>query len=333
METKDILSSCLKSEEQAIQQMQDKEKESCMVFFRLLYSHLKVLSNNDLKATRTEEGYKRAFATLFDQDVQTFTGIMFFNVDQLKRQLNKEAFQENGSMAAFRVLKTQFHLFINTRFSSDYDGEMISNYFLEYTRIEVQQFHDTLIQHMESVKKSIEERALHKREYDSMVNERQLQTKEGKVDTCKAFDVSLVITESSGTKFEKQDTHNKSVNDADVDDANIKPIYDEEPMAEVQLTADNNVFATGQQHIEQPEFNNEGRVNQDVEQCQNIRLLPAKLTDNQITELSNQSLKSENICLKKTIAQFQKDFSKLEAHCINLELQLQNNVLKSGQHG
>ncbi|GJT45446.1 hypothetical protein Tco_0954161 [Tanacetum coccineum] len=47
----------------------------------------------------------------------------------------------------------------------------------------------------------------------------------------------------------------------------------------------------------------------------------------------NSSLESENCCLKKTITQFQQYFSKLEAHCINLELQLRNNVLKSGQHG
>ncbi|GJT79976.1 hypothetical protein Tco_1054318 [Tanacetum coccineum] len=47
----------------------------------------------------------------------------------------------------------------------------------------------------------------------------------------------------------------------------------------------------------------------------------------------NSSLENENRCVKKTVAKFQKDFSKLETHCINLELQLQNNVLKSGQHG
>ncbi|GJS12931.1 hypothetical protein Tco_0407403 [Tanacetum coccineum] len=61
------------------------------------------------------------------------------------------------------------------------------------------------------------------------------------------------------------------------------------------------------------------------------RPLPAKLTDNRTTELSNQLLESENVCLKKTVAQCQKDFAKLEAHCINLELQMENNVLKSGQ--
>ncbi|GJZ73606.1 hypothetical protein Tco_0637752 [Tanacetum coccineum] len=112
----------------------------------------------------------------------------------------------------------------------------------------------------------------------------------------------------------------------------IRPIYDEEPKAEVQMTADDNVFATGQQHTEQPESNNEGEVNQNADQCYDTGHLPAKLTDNRTTELSNQLLKSENVCLKKTVSQCQKDFPKLEAHCINLELQMENNVLKSGQH-
>nr|GFA88423.1 uncharacterized mitochondrial protein AtMg00810-like [Tanacetum cinerariifolium] len=51
-----------------------------------------------------------------------------------------------------------------------------------YTRIEVRQFRGTLIQQTESVMKSIDERAQHKREYDNKMNERQMQSKEGKVD-------------------------------------------------------------------------------------------------------------------------------------------------------
>ncbi|GJW41955.1 hypothetical protein Tco_0070754 [Tanacetum coccineum] len=42
-------------------------------------------------------------------------------------------------------------------------------------------------------------------------------------------------------------------------------------------------------------------------------------------------MNSSEILSKKDFAQCQKDFEKLEAHCINLELQMQNNVLKSGQ--
>ncbi|GJV15081.1 hypothetical protein Tco_1360404 [Tanacetum coccineum] len=186
---------------------------------------------------------------------------------------------------------------------------------------------------MESVKKSIDERAKHKQEYNSWVNERQMQTTEDKVDSSKALDASLVDTESSGTTLKEQDTSSRSGNDAHADDADIRPIYDEEPMAEVQTTAEINVFATRQQHTEQPEFNNEGEVDQNVEQCHDTCPLPANVNDNQTTELTNQSLEFENICLKKTVAQFQKDFLRMEAHCVNLELKYQNQALKEGQHG
>ncbi|GJR52317.1 hypothetical protein Tco_1402838 [Tanacetum coccineum] len=81
--------------------------------------------------------------------------------------------------------------------------------------------------------------------------------KEGKVDTCKALDASLVVIESSGTESKKQDTSSISGNDIDADDIDIKPVYDEEPNAEVQLTAECNAFAIGQQHTKQPKFNNE----------------------------------------------------------------------------
>nr|GEX36795.1 hypothetical protein [Tanacetum cinerariifolium] len=60
-----------------------------------------------------------------------------------------------------------------------------------------------------------------------------------------------------GTKLEVQDDNSRSGNDTDADDADIRPIYDEEPMAEVQLTAECNIFAIGQQHTEQPKIINE----------------------------------------------------------------------------
>ncbi|GKB48104.1 hypothetical protein Tco_0898857 [Tanacetum coccineum] len=120
--------------------LEDKAQERCMVSYWLLYSHLKLLSNNDLKGTRIKYGFKRAFATLFGQDLETFT------------------------------------------------------------------------------------------------------------DTIKQWD-----------RIVKHDTSSSPGNDVDVDDAYIKPVYDEEPMAEVQLTAEINILATGQQHTKQPEFNNEGK--------------------------------------------------------------------------
>ncbi|GKD06349.1 hypothetical protein Tco_1181323, partial [Tanacetum coccineum] len=226
---------------------------------------------------------------------------MFLYVDQLEKQLDKEEFQEIGSMAAFKVLETQFQMFIKSQmYLDDEFVVMTRNYFLQYTQLAILEFRDTLIQYMESVKKSIDERAKHK--------------------------------EDNGTRLKVQDTSSRSGNDAHADDADIRPIHDEEPMAEVQTTAEINVFAIGQQHTEQPEFNNEGEVDQNAEQCHDTCPLPATLTDNQTTKLSNQSLESENIRLKKTIAQFQKVFSRMEAHYVNLELKYQNQVLKERQH-
>ncbi|GJV88404.1 hypothetical protein Tco_1532342 [Tanacetum coccineum] len=236
-------------------------------------------------------------------------------------------------MTAFWVVNNQFQKFIDSKFTLDYDSQMTDTYFVEYTGLEVQHFKDTLLQHLSNVKKSVAERTRHQRQYERRVNKRQMQTQESKIDTGKALDADLVDTESIRTDSTVQDDSSRSGNDTDADDADIRPIYDEEPMAEVQLTAKCNIFATRQQHTEQPEIIIEGRVDQYPETCQvKIPMLDSS-PDNQTTEYSKQSLESENILLKETVAQFQKDFSRMEAHCIALELKYQNQSLKSGQHG
>ncbi|GJX11271.1 hypothetical protein Tco_0201130 [Tanacetum coccineum] len=90
---------------------------------------------------------------------------------------------------------------------------------------------------------------------------------EEKVDSSKALDASLVIIESNGTESQEQDTSSRSGNDAH----------------------DNSILS-------QPEFNNEGDVDKNAKQCNDIRPLPAKLTDKMTPELSDQSLESENVC-------------------------------------
>nr|GEU53601.1 hypothetical protein [Tanacetum cinerariifolium] len=104
----------------------------------------------------------------------------------------------------------------------------------------------------------------------SWVNERNIQTTEEKVDTSKPLDASSVDTEYSRIESKEQDTRSRSGNDAHDDDVDIRPIYDEETMATVQTTAEINVFAIGQQHTKQPEFNNEGEVVQNAEECHDI---------------------------------------------------------------
>ncbi|GJY71048.1 hypothetical protein Tco_0474751 [Tanacetum coccineum] len=97
-----------------------------------------------------------------------------------------------------------------------------------------------LIQHMESLKESILERAKHKREYDKRVNDRTMQSKEGKVDSSKALNASLVVIECSRTESDKQDTSIKSGNDiTHAIDADIRP-NDQVPFVDVDV---NNVLS------------------------------------------------------------------------------------------
>ncbi|GJZ11051.1 hypothetical protein Tco_0545810, partial [Tanacetum coccineum] len=166
------------------------------------------------------------------------------------------------------------------------------------------------------------------------MNETHMQMQEGKVIMGKALDAKLVVTESSGTESDKRDTSSNSGNDdTHAEDADSKPVNDKEPMDEVHLTVEHNVLANEQQHVEQPEFINKGRVDQDAEQCQVKSPLLDSSLDNKTTEFSNQSLESENISLKNIVAQFQKYFSRMEAPCVNLELKYQNQALKFRQHG
>ncbi|GKB38199.1 hypothetical protein Tco_0883141 [Tanacetum coccineum] len=119
-------------------------------------------------------------------------------------QLAKDEFQEDGSMVAFWVVNNQFQKFIDSQFTLDYDNQMADKYFVECTGIE----------------------------YDRRMNKRQMQTQESKIDTGKVVDANLVVTESSGIESKVQDDNSRSGNDTDADDADIRPIYDEGPLAE-----------------------------------------------------------------------------------------------------
>ncbi|GJU13198.1 hypothetical protein Tco_1294069 [Tanacetum coccineum] len=57
-------------------------------------------------------------------------------LDQITKQLDKDEFQEDKSMAAFWVLNNQFQKFIDWQHFLDYDSEMTEKLFAEYTGIQ-----------------------------------------------------------------------------------------------------------------------------------------------------------------------------------------------------
>ncbi|GJZ52467.1 hypothetical protein Tco_0606982 [Tanacetum coccineum] len=175
-------------------------------------------------------------------------------LDQITKQLDKDEFQEDKSMDAFWVLNNQFQKFIDWQYFLDYDSEMTKTLFVEYTAIQVKQFRETLLVHMGNVKKSVAERTRHKRQYDRRMNKRQIQSRESKVVSFKALDASLVVTECSGTRSDEHITSRSSgTYITHVVDADIRPVNDQVPSAEVHLTAQHNVLANEQQHTDQSE--------------------------------------------------------------------------------
>ncbi|GJV29990.1 hypothetical protein Tco_1386438 [Tanacetum coccineum] len=167
---------------------------------------------------------------------------MLLNLDQLEKQLDKEEIQEDRSMAAFWVINIQFQMFIDSQFTWDYDSQMTKK-----TR--------------------------HKRQYDSRMNERQMQSKEGKVDSCKALDASLVVTECSAIESENSNSKhafNKLVNESSgiesgkldtssssrnylthVVDAAIRLVNDQVPLMVVRQP---NAFKSVRPRISKPRF-------------------------------------------------------------------------------
>nr|GEV32379.1 hypothetical protein [Tanacetum cinerariifolium] len=135
---------------------------------------------------------------------------------EIQKLQEKARLSKGGCMKGLKALQSHF-----TSLSDDlkdfgrenYNSQMTSKYFVEYTGIEVKYFIDTLLQHMGNVKKYVAKRTRHQRQYDRRVNKRQMQMQESKVDTGKALDVGLVVIESSGTKSEVQDesSRNQSV--------------------------------------------------------------------------------------------------------------------------
>ncbi|GJR62321.1 hypothetical protein Tco_1504483 [Tanacetum coccineum] len=196
------------------------------------------------------------------------------------------------------VDKQPFQKFIDSKFTLDYDSQMTNTYFVEYTGIEVQHFKDTLLQHLGNVKKSVAKRTRHKRQHES------------------------IRTDST-----VQDDNSRSGNDTDADDADIRPIYDEEPMAEVQLTAGCNIFAIGQQHTEQPKIINEGQHGQILKQTSN----KAKI-EKEIDVLETMNIELEHSVATLHITNQYESAQTLDGQSGTSNLSaVQNSILKKGR--
>ncbi|GJR67725.1 hypothetical protein Tco_0013790 [Tanacetum coccineum] len=119
--SKSVKESSLNSETKDMHEIKykmSKAKQRCLhIFHYHSFTTCQFSSKDNLKGTRIEHGFKRAFMSLFGQAHDTITSTMILNVDQLQKQLDKDEFQEDGSMAAFWVINKQFQQFIDSKFT------------------------------------------------------------------------------------------------------------------------------------------------------------------------------------------------------------------------
>ncbi|GJT55064.1 hypothetical protein Tco_0990118 [Tanacetum coccineum] len=276
-------------------------KEKYIMQFRLLYTHIEFLSGIDSDHPCSSGEFQRAFGLFFGETVEYFVPRMFFNLDKLEKQLHDEEFDEKISM--------------------NDDESLANSFFTAYARCDAQTFRNILISQMNFVENAIDERGLYKRTHDRKVNERTIQTQKGMVNIVKDnYHVGLVVTESNGTNIENQDKRSKI---SRAEGADIRLSNDTKPVNKVQSTVEYNVFANDSHHAEQPKFINEGKVDQDVEQCLDKPPLLASVIKNKTTESVNQILESENACLKKTIAQESE-----ENNCENAKCELRTKIVE-----
>ncbi|GJX50915.1 hypothetical protein Tco_0277760 [Tanacetum coccineum] len=183
---------------------------------------------------------------------------MFHNLDQLRLQLERENLHGVNAKTCLQALRTQFKEFLASKGvnATDLLNQGWQQDFKDFTRCEPSMYRRELLENPDILEAVIhrvvntygvlrmKENELNALKENGIVYkpentlsfskseiETQMQRQEEKVDMRKAFDAGLVVTE------------------------NIRPVNNEEPFAEVQLTTLHNILANEQQHTEQSEPN------------------------------------------------------------------------------
>ncbi|GJU21783.1 hypothetical protein Tco_1155125 [Tanacetum coccineum] len=162
----------------------------------------------------------------------------------------------------------------------------------------VQAMDDNLIVSKSSLIESENHNAFSKSEIET-----QMQRQEEKVNMREAVDAGLVVTES-----------------------NIGPVNDEEPLAEVQLTALHNILANEQQHTEQSEPSYDTHLLETIDSNTTPTSTNMCHRGGEIDQdalLKTELLKTKDMVDKEIYNELSKRFLQLEKHCISLEIQIQ----------
>ncbi|GJR41661.1 hypothetical protein Tco_1309764 [Tanacetum coccineum] len=196
---------------QLTQRLVKQRHSYCMAWFEQLETHLHDLYLNS--SSHAIDAFKLAFHLFFGEEHQSFRLNMFYNIDQLRLQLERENLLEvNPRTLSQKAVGSEFN---------------------------------------NALSKSVNETQL--QQHESLVTEYTILEANLSMDV-KSLHADLVVMESKGTEYGKHDTSSSlGTYITHAVDADIRPVNDQVPFAEVQLTAQHNVLANEQQHTEQSE--------------------------------------------------------------------------------
>ncbi|GJY94806.1 hypothetical protein Tco_0511167 [Tanacetum coccineum] len=309
-----------------------------MAWFEQLETYLRDLYLNSL--SHAIDAFKSAFHSFFGEKHQTFRLKMFHNLDLLRLQLERENLLEVNPRTCLEALRTQFKEFLPPKIAVITYGKLQ----LQLKDVQINPVH--VVDDNLSISKNSWIESEFNNALSKSVNETQLQQHESLVTECttleanlsmdvKALHADLVVMESKGTEYGKHDTRSSSENYiTHAVDADIRPVNDQVPLTEVQLTAQHNVIANEQQHTDQSEPSYDtyllekvdsnttpdstnmshrgGEIDPDAEQDQvKSPLLKAEF------------LKTNDMVEKEVYNELSNRFLQLEKHCILLEISIQ----------
>ncbi|GJW11836.1 hypothetical protein Tco_1577663 [Tanacetum coccineum] len=222
-----------------------------MLWFEQLETHLSNLYHN--KLSRAADAFKPAFLAFFGAEHQAFGLKMFHNLDQLKLQFKRENLHEVHAKTCLKVLRLQFKEYLphqrrNLIEYLDMLVDVLHESVLQYGILRmkeneinpIQAVDDSLIVSKSSLIETENNNALSKSENETQLQQHEClvtesTTLEAKVSMdVKALDGGMVAIDSNGTYSDKHDTSSSSRNHTtQAVDADIGPVNDEEPFAEV----------------------------------------------------------------------------------------------------
>ncbi|GKB40358.1 hypothetical protein Tco_0885300 [Tanacetum coccineum] len=241
---------------------------------------------------------------------------MFYNLDQLRLQLEKENLHEVNAKTYLEVLRTQFKEFFASKGvnSSDHLNQCWQQDFKEYTLCEPKTYRRDLLETLDTLEAVIHRAVI---TYDRL----QLQSQDVQINPVQVVDDRFSVSKSSWIESINNNALNKLVNESELQQH--ESLVTESTKLEANLSMDVNALDVGLAVTEEKVDSNTtpnsknmshrgGEIDQDAEQDQVKNPL-----------LNTEFLKTSDMVEKEVHNELSNIFLQLEKHCISLEISMQ----------